>query len=122
MFDEHGAVFSIMNFDRASHEPNRVADCWNEFFERRNRSENLVFFSMPSLLEILRNREQFKGSPLTEAEANQIGEHCHWVAVPIEDAPRIEAFRGYKDIDPERCWVEWQEARKRFKDYATIKA
>jgi hypothetical protein len=23
-----------------------------------------------------------------------------------------DAERGYKDIDPEHCWEQWQEARK----------
>ena len=27
-------------------------------------------------------------------------------------AEKIDAERGYKDIDPERCWEQWQEARK----------
>jgi hypothetical protein len=123
-FDEHGAVFAFMNFDRAAHEAMRVADSWNEFFERMGRSENLIVFSMPSLFETLSRREKFKGSPLTKAEVNQIGEDCRWVAVAIDDAPRIEEARGYQDIDPERCWVEWQEFRKRLAEesrkYLTI--
>ena len=67
---------------------------------------------MPSLLATLVNREQAKGSALTEAEVIQIRDNCPSVAVPIDVVPKIEEERGYKDIDPERVWEEWQEARK----------
>jgi len=85
-------------------------------------SENLIIFPMPSLLATLISQEQAKGSPLTEAEVIQIRDGCPSVAVPIDVVPKIEAERGYKDIDPERCWVEWQEARKGLIDYGTLKA
>jgi hypothetical protein len=75
-------------------------------------SDKLVIFPMPSLLATLTNREQAKGSPLTEVEVIEIRDNCPSVAVPIDVVPKIEEARGYKDIDPERCWEEWQEARK----------
>lgn len=76
-------------------------------------SEKRVIYPMPSLVSTLLNREQAKGSPLTEAEVIQIRDGCPSVAVPIDVALKIDEERGYKDIDPERCWEEWQEARKR---------
>jgi hypothetical protein len=85
-------------------------------------SENLVIFPMPSLLATLISSEQAKGSALTEAAVIQIREGCPSVAVPIDVVPRIEESRGYKDIDPERCWKEWQEARKGLIEYGTLKA
>jgi hypothetical protein len=85
-------------------------------------SENLVIFPMPSLLATLISREQAKGSPLTETEVIQIRDGCPSVAVPIDAVSKIEEARGYKDIDPERCWVKWLEARKGFIDYGTLKA
>ena len=27
------------------------------------------------------------------------------------DLPKLIARRGYEDIDPEDCWVEWQRVR-----------
>jgi len=75
-------------------------------------SDQLVIYPMPSLVATLLNRERAKGSPLTEAEANEIRDSCPSVAVPIDVAEKIDAKRGYKDIDPERCWEQWQEARK----------
>ena len=76
-------------------------------------SDNLVIYPMPSLVATLLNREQAKGSPLTEAEVIEIRDSCHSVAVPIDVAAKIDAARGSKDIDPEQCWEQWQEARKR---------
>jgi hypothetical protein len=68
-------------------------------------SEKLVIYPMPSLVSTLLNREQAKGSPLTEAEVLQIRNDCPSVAVPIDVVPKIVAERGYKDIDPENCWA-----------------
>ncbi len=75
-------------------------------------SEELVIYPMPSLVATLLNREQAKGSALTEAEVTEIRDSCPSVAVPIDVAEKIDGARGYKDIDPERCWAQWQEARK----------
>lgn len=72
----------------------------------------LVIYPMPSLVATLLNRERAKGSPLTEAEVIEIRDACPSVATPIDVAVKIDAGRGYKDIDPERCWEHWQEARK----------
>ena len=77
-------------------------------------SEPLLIYPMPSLISILLSREQEKGSPLTETEVIEIRNGCKAAAVPRDVAERIDAERGYKDIDPVRCWEEWQEARKSF--------
>jgi len=74
--------------------------------------DKLVIYPIPSLVATLLNREQAKGSPLTEAEVIEIRDSCASVAVPVDVAEKIDAERGYKDIDPERCWEQWQEARK----------
>ena len=78
-----------------------------------SESERLVIYPMPSLVATLLNREQTKGSPLTEAEVIEIADRCPSIAVPMDVAQKIDAERGYKDIDPEQCWEQWQEARKR---------
>jgi hypothetical protein len=72
----------------------------------------LLIYPMPSLVATLLNRESAKGSPLTEAEVIGIRDQCPSVAVPIDVAHKIDAERGYKDIDLGRCWEQWQEARK----------
>jgi hypothetical protein len=79
-------------------------------------SEKLVIYPMPSLFATLLNREQTKGSPLTEAEVIEIRDCCPSVATPVDVAAKIDAARGYKDIDPEQCWEQWQEARTRLID------
>ncbi len=78
------------------------------------KSDNLVIYPMPSLVATLLNREREKGSPLTEEEVMRIRDACPSVAVPKDVALEIDASRGYKDIDPERCWEEWQRVRKEY--------
>lgn len=73
---------------------------------------DLVIYPMPSLIATLINREQAKGSPLTEAEVLEIRDRCPSVAVPADVAAQIDERRGYKDIDPQRVWEQWQEARR----------
>ena len=75
-------------------------------------ADELVIYPMPSLVATLLNRERAKGGPLTEAEVLEIRDSCPSVAVPFDVAAKIDAERGYKDIDPEKCWEQWQEARR----------
>lgn len=77
-----------------------------------NESENLVIYCVPSLVATLLNREQAKGCPLTEEEVIQIRDSSPAIALRPETAREMDAARGYKDIDPDLCWEQWQEARK----------
>jgi hypothetical protein len=77
-----------------------------------SNSEKLLLYPMPSLVATLLNRENAKGCPLTEEEVINIRDSCPSVAVPPEVAEKIDEERGYKDINPENCWEEWQKARK----------
>lgn len=77
-----------------------------------NGPDNLVICPVPSLVATLLNRERVKGSPLTEAEVIEIRDSCPSVALPIDAVEKLDASRGYKDINPERCWEQWQEVRK----------
>jgi hypothetical protein len=78
-------------------------------------SEKPVVYPMPSLLAMLLHRERAKGSPLTEEEVIAIRDNCLSIEIPADVAEKMDAERGYKDIDPERCWAEWQEARRKLK-------
>jgi hypothetical protein len=78
----------------------------------------LVLYPMPSLVATLLNRERAKGTALTEAEVLEIRNSCPTVAVPVDVAEKMDAERGYKDIEPEKCWEQWQDVRKRFSDEA----
>lgn len=75
-------------------------------------NDNLVIYPMPSLVSTLLKAERSKGRPLTEEEVNFIRDNCPSVAVPRDVVPKIDEERGYKDIDPEFAWEEWQDARK----------
>jgi hypothetical protein len=66
---------------------------------------------IPALVTVLLNRETAKGSPLTEQEVIEIRDKAAVVALPEEAAAAVAEQRGYQDIDPERCWEQWQEVR-----------
>jgi hypothetical protein len=74
----------------------------------------MLIYPIPSLISTLVNREEEKGSALTEAEVIEIRNGCKAIALPRDVAEKIDSERGYKDIDPERCWEAWQEVRKSF--------
>jgi hypothetical protein len=78
--------------------------------------ERLILFPMPSLVSLLLRAERDKGSPLTEAEALAIRDGCTCVALPPDVAAGVARDRGYDDVDPERCWEQWQEARRELLD------
>ncbi len=72
---------------------------------------NLLIVCVPSLVATLLNRERTKGSPLTEQEVLEIRDKASAIAMPDYALAEVEAGRGYKDIDPENAWEEWQKAR-----------
>ena len=74
--------------------------------------ERLILFPIPSLVSLLLRAELDKGSPLTEAEALAVRDGCACIALPPDEAAAVARSRGYDDIDPERCWEQWQVARK----------
>jgi hypothetical protein len=73
--------------------------------------EKLIITCIPSLVSQLLAREREKGAPLTEDEVLAIRNNSKAVALPVEAAAAVERGRGYQDINPERCWQEWQQAR-----------
>jgi len=75
-------------------------------------ADETVLWFIPSLVATLLHAEQLKGSPLTQAEVLRIRDNAQVVAVRLADVPDLEEKRGYQDLDPERCWEQWQQARK----------
>lgn len=71
----------------------------------------LVLTMVPALVAILLNREDAKGSPLTEEEVIAIRDSAACIALPATVAAEVAKRRGYDDIDPEGCWEQWQAAR-----------
>ena len=71
----------------------------------------LVIMPIPALVAVLLNREQEKGSPLTEAEVLAIRDTAQCTMVPSDVAAKIVESRGYQDIDPACAWEEWSAVR-----------
>jgi hypothetical protein len=72
--------------------------------------DDVVVF-IPALAPILLRAEQLKGAALTRDEVERIRDHASRVTVAPESAAQIERERGYRDLNPERCWQEWQHLR-----------
>lgn len=75
--------------------------------------KKLVPIFMPSLSALLLASERQKGAPLTEKEVLAIRDSATVTMLSAETAAKMDAQRGYKDINPENCWQEWQELRKK---------
>ena len=74
----------------------------------------LVIFPIPALVAVLLKAERDKGSALTEAEVLRIRDSATCVAVPSNCVGEITKNRGYEDISPENCWVEWNDMRNTY--------
>ncbi len=76
----------------------------------------LIPVFMPALVLILRDSEHKKGRPLTEQEVLDIRDKGVCMMMRVEHAIALDEKRGYNDIDPERVWEQWQEARAQLAD------
>ncbi|MBI5544488.1 MAG: hypothetical protein HY901_11395 [Deltaproteobacteria bacterium] len=76
---------------------------------------DLVPIYVPSLLEILAAAEKKKGAPLTEAEVLNVRDTATVVMLSRERADQMRRGRGRPDVDPERCWEQWQELRTKIR-------
>ena len=84
---------------------------WERIEKRMSESDDLIITCVPSLVSVLLRREIDKGSPLTEDEVLAIRDGCDAIAMPRDVVEKVADARGYDDIDPERCWEEWQRVR-----------
>jgi uncharacterized protein YegJ (DUF2314 family) len=73
--------------------------------------DSLVPVFMPALAPVLVHAEDLKGEPLSEAEALRIRDRAACIMMKREHARQLEETRGYRDIDPENCWRDWQQVR-----------
>ncbi len=62
----------------------------------------------PSLLSLVATAERAKGSPLTEAEVVAIRDRAAGLFMPADAVQQVEERRGYPDLDPDTCWLQWQ--------------
>ena len=73
--------------------------------------QELVPVFIPALVTLLYRAEHEKGEPLDEAEVLAIRDGANRVMMPAAQAKKQEASRGYPDVNPEKCWEEWQQMR-----------
>ncbi len=78
--------------------------------------EALIPVFMPSLLVLLAHDEAAKGSPLTRDEVLAIRDQAQTVMLNRSKFIEISSRRGYKDIDPELAYEEWQVLRAEYKE------
>ncbi|MEZ7215407.1 hypothetical protein ACBC55_13705 [Klebsiella spallanzanii] len=61
-----------------------------------------------TLIVILIDKEQDMGRELTRDEVESIRDGATAIRLPAKAAEDIIRERGYRDIDPENVWREWQ--------------
>ncbi len=74
--------------------------------------ERLVPIFIPSLVSILLREERAKRSPLTCDEVVQIRGKAVCIMMAESRVSALTISRGYRDIDPEKCWEEWVVMRE----------
>lgn len=74
--------------------------------------EPLVVAHMPPLAVVLAWAEEQKGSPLTQEEVMTARDEAPAMTLPVSEAKAMEAARGFRDLDPDRLWEEWQALRQ----------
>ena len=67
---------------------------------------------MPALVVLLVHAEDKKGSPLSKDEVHAIRDSGACIMMETGDARKMDDSRGYRDIDPENCWHDWQMTRR----------
>ncbi len=69
--------------------------------------EQLIPVFKPPLAQMLALAERQKGSPLTEEESNAVRDNSQCVMLTPEKAEWVEEQLGYKDVNPENCYSDW---------------
>jgi hypothetical protein len=69
--------------------------------------DDLIITPIPALCLILLNLEKEKGSPRTAAEVVAARDAAACMAVPRAVHAKMEASRGYRDMDLENVWEDW---------------
>jgi hypothetical protein len=74
-------------------------------------AEPLIPVPIPALGILLLNLEKQKGSPLSEPEVLAIRDKAVCVVLPLSVKRAMDEKRGYRDVDLENVWQEWQAFR-----------
>lgn len=72
----------------------------------------LVAVPIPPLLSLLEHQEMLKGAPLSEEEVLAIRDGAVCMVLRRSRAQHLADRRGFADIDPERPWQGWTQARR----------
>ena len=82
-------------------------------FKKKPRDPNnpLVLDFVPSLVSTLIREEGDKGEPLTSDEVLAVRDKASCIRVPFLAREDVWIKRGYRDVNPERVWEEWQAYR-----------
>lgn len=83
----------------------------NSLPEQQEGKEWLVPVPIPALGVLLLNLEKEKGEPLTEYEVLEARDKVACMMLPLSEKAALEEKRGYRDIDMDNAWVEWQQFR-----------
>ncbi len=73
--------------------------------------EPLMIVPVPALCVVLLSLENSLQRPLSEAEVLDALDKAACIAMPLSVWRQVEESRGYRDLDPENVWVEWQSLR-----------
>lgn len=78
----------------------------------KSEYERPVPVFIPALVVLLLHAEDKKGAPLTKHEVERIRDNAPCIMMDVDDVPKMDESRGYRDIDPENCWHDWQRTRR----------
>lgn len=77
--------------------------------------DTLVPVPIPPLVTLLRRLERQKGSALSEEEVLSASGRAVCMMMSRSRRDRMEAERGFQDIDLDNVWAEWQVIRETLK-------
>ena len=69
-------------------------------------------FLCPHRRHTCRAEEHKKGEPLAKDEVLSLRDRATCIMMEADDARKMDDSRGYRDVDPENCWHDWQMARR----------
>lgn len=70
--------------------------------------EPLLIVPVPSLIATLLAAQDKRRTPLTEEDVLRIRDAAPAIAMPMFAFEEVTHARGYRDIDPDNAWEEWQ--------------
>ena len=71
--------------------------------------ESIVIVPIPPLAVMLHKLEEDKGLPLTEDEVLEARDKAACITMTVSHRDQLAEKRGYRDVDLENVWQEWQD-------------